>query len=428
METMRTTTFSIVGLRHHDWQNNLHAHMSQAMGKRVLLMREDSNDWNREATAAYIDTLMVGYVANSQCREAGAYCDLSASQLLEGSVVAVDEEHRMLMVTVAVSDREPQLSDESTLYEQWEKQYHTVPMMALTADERRLLLLRRDLLFMLEEHRPYDGMMQHNLTVYEQLMAIDVSREAVDDRTRIIRLMKASTDADIRQWGRRLAVAVTTLGSPEARQQLAHYLFSELTATSEFHQMAQHHRHADLEEMERQLRLFPHRLYDEYLLSHDDFASKLYYRRIPQRPLRYFLSGLLLMHTLRPQHSTDEHDAAQQAAVGDALHYVAHIDHCAAAQWQERIGQLWQQLAREYAARISETHRAKNTTFCRRFVCQVVGTLLALGVYRQDVPQTEYTRLLEGSSRSSLRKDINQGVQDQGTRLSIRQMVTALTA
>ena len=428
MEKMKTTTFTIVGLRHHDWQDSLHEHMSQAMGKRVLLMREDSNDWNREATAAYIDTLMVGYVSNSQCREAGAYCDLSAQQLLEGSVVDVDEANRQLTVTVVVSDHEPQFSEENTLYEQWEKQYNAVPMMALTADERRLLLLRRDLLFMLEKHRPYDETMQHNLTVYEQLMAIDVSREAVDDRSRIIRLMKASTDGDIRQWGHQLTVAVTTLGSPEARQQLARYLFSELTATSEFQQMAQHHQHADLDEMERQLRLFPHRLYDEYLLSREEFASKLYYRRIPQRPLRYFLSGLLLMHTLHPQHSGSDTDAARQAAVVDALDYVARIDHCAAPDWQERIHPLWQQVARQYATRISETHRAKNTTFCRRFVCQVVGTLLSLGVYRQDVAQTEYTRLLEGSSRSSLRKDINQGVQDDGTRLSIRQMVSALTA
>ena len=427
MEKMKTTTFTIVGLRHHDWQDSLHEHMSQAKGKRVLLMREDSNDWNREATAAYIDTLMVGYVSNSQCREAAAYCDLSEQLLLEGSVVAVDEESRQLTVTVAVGDEEPQLADENTLYEQWEKQYNTVPMMALTADERRLQLLRRDLLFMLEKHRPYDEMMRHNLTVYEQLMAIDVSREATDDRSCIIRLMQDSTDGDIRQWGRRLTVAVTTLGSPEARQRLAHYLFSQLTATSEFRQMAQRHQQVYVEEMERQLRLFPHRLYDEYLLSHEEFASKLYYRRIPQRPLRFFLSGLLLMHTLRPQHSSHDTDAARQAAVGDALDYVGRIGHCAAPDWQERIHALWQQIAREYDIRISETHRAKNTTFCRRFVCQVVGTLLSLGVYRQDVAQTEYTRLLEGSSRSSLRKDINQGVQDDGTRLSIRQMVTALT-
>ena len=291
MEKMKTTTFTIVGLRHHDWQDSLHEHMSQAKGKRVLLMREDSNDWNREATAAYIDTLMVGYVSNSQCREAAAYCDLSEQLLLEGSVVAVDEESRQLTVTVAVGDEEPQLADENTLYEQWEKQYNTVPMMALTADERRLQLLRRDLLFMLEKHRPYDEMMRHNLTVYEQLMAIDVSREATDDRSCIIRLMQDSTDGDIRQWGRRLTVAVTTLGSPEARQRLAHYLFSQLTATSEFRQMAQRHQQVYVEEMERQLRLFPHRLYDEYLLSHEEFASKLYYRRIPQRPLRFFLSG-----------------------------------------------------------------------------------------------------------------------------------------
>jgi hypothetical protein len=68
----------------------------------------------------------------------------------------------------------------------------------------------------------------------------------------------------------------------------------------------------------------------------------------------------------------------------------------------------------------------KQATFNRRFVCRLVGTLLSLGVYRADVAQTEYTRLLEGSSHSNLRKEINQGVDDESTRLYLRQLLRTL--
>ena len=75
---------------------------------------------------------------------------------------------------------------------------------------------------------------------------------------------------------------------------------------------------------------------------------------------------------------------------------------------------------------IADVQRIRQGTFNRRFVCRLVGTLLAMNVYCQEVPQTEYTRLLEGSNRSNLRKEVNQGVDDESTRLYLRQLLKSL--
>lgn len=418
---MQERSYTIVGIRHHNWQGErMLTCMEGSLGKRVVLMHEETNDWNREATAAYIDTEMVGYVSNEECRESSAYCDQSASFLLEGYVEKVDLINRQLHVVVTVGDTLPETEEDTTPYEQWEKNYRAIPLMGYTADEQRLLMLRRDLLKLLSADSPMDDTLRRDIDVYQQLMAYDVSREADDARHHIIALMRDSSHAAVRSRAEELAVAVTSLGSPEARERMADYLFRQLPATEEFQRMVGRHAHIDLAELEQQLQLFPHDLYDEYRLSHVHFVSKLYYRRVPQRALRYFLSGLLLIDR---QRGCSAVQGRQSAAVADALAYVARLNHCATPEWQEHIQTLWQQLANQFAQRITETHRAKNTTFNRRFICQVVGTLLMQGVYRANVPQTEYTRLLEGNNRPSLRKDINQGVDDDEVKAAIRRLV-----
>lgn len=425
---MQQEDYQIVGLRHNAWKGNgLAQRMREAEGKRVVLMRDEMNDWDREATAAYIDTEMVGYVSDAQCRRSSAYCDMADGQLLEGLVTAVDNEHHQLKVTVAVSGKLPDLQEDTTPYERWERSYNKLPLMRKSPDDQRLLLLRRDLLRLLRAGTTLNDTLRRNLQVYEELMPVDISREATDDRHQIVVLMLQSTDSELRRWGRRLEIANTTLGSPEARQRLADYIFHRLPQTDVFHQMVVRHANIDPATLASQLKEFPHHLYDEYCLSATDFVSKLYYRRIPAQALRYFLSGVLLLEHLQGRTpSADILSSRQQSAVDDALQYVGRIAHCAAPAWQCHIDRLWQQLTTDYAERIADVQRIKRGTFNRRFVCRLVGTLLQQGVYRQEVPQTEYTRMLEGVSNSNLRKEVNQGVDDESTRLYLRQLLKML--
>lgn len=418
---MQQKTYTIVGLRHHAWQGEgLDRRLSQAEGKRVVLTHDDDNEWNREATLAWIDIEMVGHVKNDQCHEATEYCRLMGEHRLQGRVTHVDVEHRRLTVTVGVRDGltvSEQADDDD--YDQWTSQADDVPELERTHDEKRLAMLQYDLAALLTEDAGLDDTLRRELEAFEQLTPLDVSREATQYRRRITTLMLHSRHDDVRRWGRRMDVAVTAMGAPETGELMASYLCRELPDSRGFRDLMVRHRDLSVERLEQQLRNFPHRLYDEYRVSPATFMAKLYYRMVPARALRRFLTGLLMAEQMRGQLNRT---VSQEQALGDVLDYVAQIDHCAAPQWQGLTRSLWQRIAAQYRQRLLSVNGAKGTTFNRRFTCQVVGTLLQLGVYRRDVRQTEYTCLLEGSRQSSLRKNINQGVDDDETRLSLRQL------
>ena len=144
---MQEKTYTIVGLRHHEWQGDgLSERLRQAPGKRVVLVNDECNEWNREATVAWIDTRKVGYVKNDECHESTGYCRLMAEHLLQGRVRAVDVEHRRLTVTVGVGDgltvSEPA---EDSEYDAWYEQSGALPELGLTHDEQRLHMLQYDL-------------------------------------------------------------------------------------------------------------------------------------------------------------------------------------------------------------------------------------------------------------------------------------------
>ena len=419
---MQQKTYTIVGLRHHAWQGEaLSRRLSQAAGKRVVLTSDDDNPWNGEATLAWIDIEPVGHVKNDECHEATAFCRQMEEHVLQGRVTRVDVEHRQLEVTVGVADGMTAAdSPRDEQYDAWYASASGVPELGATHDEQRLHMLQYDLAALLTADEGLDDNLRRELEVYESLMTLDISREATLYRHRIVNLMLRSRHADVRAWGRRMDYAVTAMGAPETAQQLGANLCSLLPSTRLFADLLQRSAQTDLSALEAHLRRFPHGLYQDYASSPATLMAKLYYRRVPRHPLRRFLTGLLLLDRLRGGLSQT---LGHEQAVSDMLDYVAQIDHCATPQWQGQTDGLWRRIAALYRDRITDTHGAKATTFNRRFTCQLVGTLLQLGVYRKDVYQTDYTCLLEGDRRSSLRKNINQGVDDGETRQTLRTLL-----
>lgn len=98
--------------------------------------------------------------------------------------------------------------------------------------------------------------------------------------------------------------------------------------------------------------------------------------------------------------------------MADARAYVALVEQHATDGWRGHVVELWRRLTDEYASRLMELNGAKQTTFNRRFVCQVVGGLIAEGVYRANVPQTEYGRLLAHEGKD-MRSSVNRGLTDE---------------
>lgn len=407
----KTLTCTLVGFRHHAWQGDtLDERLGQCEGKRVVLMHDEYNDRNEEATAAYIDTSMVGYVSNDECHVTATYCEHSLDGILVGRIKTVDVANRRMQAEVLVDDNVR--IDEPTgrsAFDEWEQEHRNLPVMGVDDDERRLRMLQRDIIYLLREDNALDPILRADLETYERLMPFDVSREATMSRRCIADMMSRSSHEEVAAWGRRLDIRITQMGSPEACAQLAEYFCGILPTRSVFREMARRHAHADLMRIESSLRAFPYDLYNEYQVSKTDFVSKLYYRQVPARPLRRFVSGLLLTEHLRGRLSAV---GQQQRTIREAVAYAETIATYATNQWQGSTRQLWLRIASDNVARLMELNGAKNTTFNRRMVCQVIGFLIAKGVYRSDITQSQYGKILQHDGKD-MRTSVNKALTDE---------------
>lgn len=84
---------------------------------------------------------------------------------------------------------------------------------------------------------------------------------------------------------------------------------------------------------------------------------------------------------------------------------------------------LWSDIIEQYALRLTRLNGAKDTRFNARFVCQVMGRLIDLGIYDDAVSQAEYGRRMALNGRD-MRSSINRAlIDDEETRRAIGMMV-----
>ena len=412
-DTMIRIECTLVGFRHHAWQGDgLDRHLAEARGKRVVLMRDEGNDRNRCATVVCIDSEVVGYVANDQCHVTSAYLACGTVGLLYGQVTDVDVPNRRCTATIEVEEEVAVRPIEAdTAFEAWDRAHGQLPVMRFDDTELRLMMLQRDIVHLLTTHHGLDDTLRTNLEAYCRLCPYDVSREATQCRRQIADLLAASPHTAVRAWAKRIEVLITGMGSDETTEAVARYIRVQLPRRRVFADMARRYACTDPTGVEQALRSFPYGLYAEYEVSPTDFVSMLYYRQIPARVLRRFLSGVLLLECLRGRLAADGDRQRRQREVAE---YVARIESCASAAWRGRTQQLWQRIADAYDSRLAKLNGAKGTRFNARFVCNVVGRLIDLGVYTAEVSQAEYGRRLAVGGKD-MRPSVNKGLADEAT-------------
>ena len=177
---------------------------------------------------------------------------------------------------------------------------------------------------------------------------------------------------------------------------------------------------AILVEMEQALKAMPHGLHDEYRLSVADFVSRAYYLKIPRRILRRFVSAELLLDRLV---HADAADGANEEIRLAAIEYISRANPYITPGWLSRADALWSDIIEQYALRLTRLNGAKDTRFNARFVCQVMGRLIDLGIYDDAVSQAEYGRRMALNGRD-MRSSINRAlIDDEETRRAIGMMV-----
>lgn len=308
MEKIRV---DVVGLSHLGVRNNWKEYAAEAVGKRLVLQPQPENVADPYAVRVREGSLHVGYVAVPDLDV--VYQALAGSGLsrLRGVVVESNTEPVVLTVEVEVEkiDWAYEPFDDS-VYRDWH--YDGLPLMP-----KKLELLgdlTADLLDELEGSAPNQGTGRDGdasqsgvsanrslvLTLTNQLLEsnlFDMSRDMTRARYRIERLLTRHVEPELREAARKLRDQKGMLMTHDNRDQVARYLFVELSKLLRRKGLEDSHYTYDnrLGELEQQLHAFPYHLYDKFLSDPVDFLREVYYKHVPRSYLLQLLSGIVLM-------------------------------------------------------------------------------------------------------------------------------------
>lgn len=313
---------------------------------------------------------------------------------------------------------EPLMSDGR--YDEWDEAWSHIPIARLGDDELRQDMLQRHVLAKLSHHTAASDNLCRDIERYMQGMRYDLSGEASQTRRTIADRLLASGDERLAEYGRRMEVTITEMGNNEVCADIAHHITRRLAQSAGVADALRHIGGIDRHEMEQALKAMPHGLHDEYRLSVADFVSRAYYLQIPRRILRRFVSGELLLDRL--VHADAANGANEEIRLA-AIEYISRANPYITPGWLSRADALWSDIIEQYALRLTRLNGAKDTLFNARFVCQVMGRLIDLGIYDDAVSQAEYGRRMALNGRD-MRSSINRAlIDDEETRRAIGMMV-----
>ena len=102
------------------------------------------------------------------------------------------------------------------------------------------------------------------------------------------------------------------------------------------------------------------------------------------------------------------------------LEQVSKVQHLATEQWAGRLPQVWKSLLKAFRSEIAKAGaHEKFKEYSKKTVYCILGHLKLKGMYRSEVTNVEYTRLLEGTN-SGMRKYVNNGLIELEAKLKER--------
>lgn len=419
---MNKINCTLVGFRHHAWRGmTLGNRIAHAQGRPVMLMRDSENHRNSNAAVACIDSEVVAYVSNDECHRIGSYIDTTQYGLLYGHITSVDASQYRCTAQIEVDrtiEETPATAD--TGFAQWDADYSHIPTARLTDEELRLHMLQRHLLTQFSCQHEVSDLLVNDIELYITMTRYDISAEATQARRAITQLLLSSYLETLRRYGQRMEAAITAMGNNDVCADIARHLTHLYAQSSAITEMMRHHGAIERSALEQALMAMPHSLHSEYRLSVADFVSRAYYLQIPRRVLRRFICGeLLLYHTTK----AIAQGSMNSEIISAAKEYINRISTHLTTAWQDRATALWHEILQHFAPRIVKLNGVKDSAFNARFICQVVGRLIDLGVYDDTISQAEYGRTLALNGKD-MRSSINRGlIDDTDARCAISQMV-----
>lgn len=337
---------NIVGLTHNDVEQDCVEYAQTAKGKLLRLVADDANLYDPMAMKVYEMTTFVGYVAAQdledvraalisqkgkkalRARCTGWGCkEQAGDNRRQGSVVIDNKTGLYITAEIdfhvegddgsevmgggkrlpdALQRAYQQVYDDSA-YEAWHYSGPIINIDRLSRIDDCTDMLE-DSLCELQEN-PSDVYLQQEtqqlLADFMQNHRYDYSREMTQTRRRMVGLLEKLEEqeklgeqpsTDFFQHARKALLAeMGFIMSSPYREDSAHNFFIDTPIQLLAHQMGTYDYSDRLDEIETQLRAFPHDLYSKFLADPADFLRSLFYYRVPRKQMLQLLSGVILM-------------------------------------------------------------------------------------------------------------------------------------
>lgn len=317
---------NIVALTHNDVQQQCVEYAQTAKGKRFRLVKDDANEYDPYAVRVYELQTHVGYVAAQDVEDVraamlaqvggkksfralctgwgcklhgkdGLYLTAEIDFEIEG-----DDGSEVVMGAMNLPPSlqrayEEVFADDDVLYDAWQYSGPIICIDRLSRIDDCTDMLEDTLCELLEA--PQDEDLQQEA---RQLLAdfmrnhrFDYSREMSQARRRIVWLLERLEGEAFEQVHHALLADMGFIMSSSWRDVSAHAFFVD-TPISVLAQQTGIYDYSDrLDEIEEQLRAFPHDLYKKFLTDPVDFLRGVFYNRVPRKKMLQLLSGLILM-------------------------------------------------------------------------------------------------------------------------------------
>lgn len=280
--------FHVVGIRHHDYANNLDELYERAEGKSMTMYIEEENLMEENAVRVYLASKFVGYVRTGAERMLAVELLRDGRLSVMGKVVEIDREYRMITIEVdtdVVSECKGR--ERGRKLRNWK--YYGEKLL-LTDEEITLKAMLNNLQMSLEQQEEWNDNMTQYMDFIEQNFWRDVSRESQHQLVVIEQLLTANSDVMLKykEAAQRVAYILTDVNSPEARQRLVD-LMKEQAKSKQVAFMIK-----DTDDANKKVNKIPYTLRRLYDNNPQEYVGRLRYMRCPYSQIRQ-LQTLMVM-------------------------------------------------------------------------------------------------------------------------------------
>ena len=290
---MKKIRIDVVGLSHNDVRHRWEEYISKSLGRRLTLQPQPDNIVDSYAVRAREGLDNIGYVAVTDLDVVYQALKGSGRERLQSKVVEFVVEPPVMTVEVEVDDIDSNYDPyDDSAYTNWH--YDGMPLLPRKLEQMNDLTL--DLQDALNADAPMDEIQDMAETLLEEHM-YDASREMTRKRYWLEQQLSQRSEPELQNIARQLREQKGMLMRYESREKVAQHLFIEWPTQLKHNGLDEYHYTYDnrLDELEEQLRAFPHHLYDKFLTDPVDFLREVYYKHVSRRYLFPLLSGIVLM-------------------------------------------------------------------------------------------------------------------------------------